>query len=282
MLEQKTNRKVIYLSIAILPLVFATLMIASASSPKQGSIVEMRKTPIFIFTPVFATISPGSECKVAQPSGFSVSGYKFKDTDDDGIWDSGEPGLAGWTIELHDSAGNTHTTTTDSDGFYQFLLTPSIASGIARIGEVQQAGWEQTYPIGRGGNPSNHYIVINPCNSYPNNNFGNHRTTPNTLPQVSCTTYLEQSYPDVPGHPNCKHYSVTFTSSDSDGVIVSAVLLGTVTVGDVSPLVGVPIFTYDAGTWEPSCPGQAHSSYSFSFSVTDDEGGSATATCSVP
>lgn len=75
---------------------------------------------------------------------------------------------------------------------------------------------------------------------------------------------------------------VTFTSSDSDGVIVSAVLLGTVTVGDVSPLVGVPIFTYDAGTWEPSCPGQAHSSYSFSFSVTDDEGGSATATCSVP
>jgi uncharacterized repeat protein (TIGR01451 family) len=72
-----------------------------------------------------------------------VNGMKFNDLNGNGVQDSGEPGLAGWTIKVTDSNGNIQTTTTDLVGNYSFTVP---APGSYTISEVQQAGWTQTSP----------------------------------------------------------------------------------------------------------------------------------------
>ena len=47
-----------------------------------------------------------------------ISGYKWEDTDGDGIWDAGELGLVDWTINLGGDA--TDSATTNSSGYYEF------------------------------------------------------------------------------------------------------------------------------------------------------------------
>jgi hypothetical protein len=82
----------------------------------------------------------------ALPS--SIQGQKWNDLDGDGAKDAGEPGLAGWTIFIDQNANRVldageRSTATDADGNYSFTdLTP----GEYIVGEVQQAGWEQTAP----------------------------------------------------------------------------------------------------------------------------------------
>ena len=85
-----------------------------------------------------------------------ISGMKFNDLDGDGVKDTGEPGLQGWTIQLcADSACNTvlATTTTDASGNYSFSVTPDAdKSDVENDGyyvrEVNQSGWTQTAPAG--------------------------------------------------------------------------------------------------------------------------------------
>ncbi len=79
-----------------------------------------------------------------------IAGAKFHDQDGDGVRDSQEPGLAGWTIYLdlnHDGAwqDNEPATTTSKDGSYLFAgLEPDIYT----VREVQRFGWAQTAPAG--------------------------------------------------------------------------------------------------------------------------------------
>jgi hypothetical protein len=77
-----------------------------------------------------------------------ICGYKFNDLNGDGIWDSGEPGLPGWTITLTgtDSLNRSLnlSTTTNVDGRYCFEgLWASDSAGYT-IAEVLQADWSQT------------------------------------------------------------------------------------------------------------------------------------------
>jgi 5-hydroxyisourate hydrolase-like protein (transthyretin family) len=54
----------------------------------------------------------------------SLNGFVYQDTDDDGIKDADEAGIPGTTVRLTNGT-TTLTTTTDGNGFYQFLtLTP--------------------------------------------------------------------------------------------------------------------------------------------------------------
>ncbi|MDY6939453.1 MAG: SdrD B-like domain-containing protein [Cyanobacteriota bacterium] len=77
-----------------------------------------------------------------------IVGNKFEDLNGDGIWDSNESGLSGWTVFL-DANGNRQldageqSTTTDANGEYVFN---NLDPGTYTVAEVLPAGWEQTAP----------------------------------------------------------------------------------------------------------------------------------------
>jgi Ca2+-binding RTX toxin-like protein len=78
-----------------------------------------------------------------------IQGQKWQDLDGDGIKDTGETGLQGWTIYL-DSNTNGQldegeiSVITDENGNYSFT---DLRPGIYTVAEVMQSGWRQTYPL---------------------------------------------------------------------------------------------------------------------------------------
>ncbi|HUM69035.1 MAG TPA: SdrD B-like domain-containing protein, partial [Chloroflexota bacterium] len=82
-----------------------------------------------------------------------------------GQWDSGEPGLPDWVIEL-EGVTTTLTTTTNASGHYWFM---GITTGTYTITEQLQPGWTQTYP------PSGDWVVSYvPSQAIENLDFGNY------------------------------------------------------------------------------------------------------------
>lgn len=69
---------------------------------------------------------------------FRVSGSKVNDLNGNGVWDSGEPTLSGWTIQLWRNGALDATTTTGSDGSFSFTVTQP---GSYEVREVTQSGW---------------------------------------------------------------------------------------------------------------------------------------------
>ncbi|MDD4447611.1 MAG: SdrD B-like domain-containing protein, partial [Methanothrix sp.] len=102
-------------------------------------------------------------------SGFS--GMKFEDLDGNGARDEGEPGLAGWTINLKSGDTIVATTTTGPDGAYAFT---EIAPGTYTVEEVAQSSWSQSYPA----SPGSHTVTLVSGVAGPNDiDFGNMRAT---------------------------------------------------------------------------------------------------------
>jgi concanavalin A-like lectin/glucanase superfamily protein/SdrD B-like protein/flagellar hook capping protein FlgD len=99
---------------------------------------------------------------VCCPSG-NLGGGKFLDLNHNGVWDSGEPGLSGWTIQL---AGPVNaTTTTNASGAWSFTGLPA---GTYTVTEVGQPNWINTAP------PGGSYTVALPAGgNIANLNFGN-------------------------------------------------------------------------------------------------------------
>ncbi|MDD2837004.1 MAG: SdrD B-like domain-containing protein, partial [Methanothrix sp.] len=73
------------------------------------------------------------------------SGMKFEDSNANGLKDSGEPGLEGWTIKLMKEGTEVASTKTGTDGTYSF---DGVAPGSYTVEEVPQEGWIQTSPAG--------------------------------------------------------------------------------------------------------------------------------------
>jgi protocatechuate 3,4-dioxygenase beta subunit len=98
-------------------------------------------------------------------TGGAISGLKFQDSNGDGVQNSSESGLAGWTIQLDKDANGTvdATTVTGAGGAYSFT---NLTAGTYRIREVGQIGWIQTTV-----NPGD-VTVVSGTNS-TGNNFGN-------------------------------------------------------------------------------------------------------------
>src|SRR5574341_821364 len=77
-----------------------------------------------------------------------IRGVKFNDLDGDGVRETGDLGLPGWTIFLDADldgvldAGETQTVT-DATGAYSFV---DLAPGTYRVAEALQAGWTATAP----------------------------------------------------------------------------------------------------------------------------------------
>ena len=95
-----------------------------------GSATPITAVPSVISGVVLTT--PGASSTANNfgeiPTSSSIAGRVFADTDNDGLFDTGESGLAGITIELTgtDLAGQTvtRTTTTAADGTYSFTSLP--------------------------------------------------------------------------------------------------------------------------------------------------------------
>jgi hypothetical protein len=85
--------------------------------------------------------------KQQQPGTGSISGTKFNDLNGNGARDSGEPGMAGVTIQAKPSSGPTLTTATDSSGNFSFS---NIAAGTYVLSEVVPSGFVQTAPPSPG------------------------------------------------------------------------------------------------------------------------------------
>ena len=150
-----------------------------------------------------------------------ISGLKFNDLNGNGTKDTGEPGLAGWTIVLdsdsNPSNGNLGTvqtangTTDDLDGngvidpvgFYYFSVTPdaikaTTANDPYYVYEVNQAGWTQTTTT-----PGS--ILITAADPTETNvNFGNQQQQPS----ISLTK--DAVFSDVSGIPSVGD-TITYT-----------------------------------------------------------------------
>lgn len=119
-------------------------------------------------------VAPGT------PAGGTLTGAKWNDLNANGAHDPGEPGLAGWTLQLVDAAGNVFATAvTDANGHYTF---PSVPPGTYTVVEVQQAGWSQTAP------PGGSYTVTVDGQTIDGLSFGNFQKSCALLekPKVSC------------------------------------------------------------------------------------------------
>ena len=77
----------------------------------------------------------------------SISGVKFNDANGNGVRDTGEPGLAGVSIQLKTPSGQTLLATTDSTGAFSFT---GLAAGAYVLSEVVPAGYTQTAPPSPG------------------------------------------------------------------------------------------------------------------------------------
>lgn len=74
----------------------------------------------------------------------SISGCKWRDTDGNGVKDTGETELlADWEIKLDGPVSLTQKT--DASGCYQFS---GLEPGDYTLSETQKTGWTQTYPTG--------------------------------------------------------------------------------------------------------------------------------------
>ncbi|HUS90309.1 MAG TPA: proprotein convertase P-domain-containing protein, partial [Phycisphaerae bacterium] len=82
-----------------------------------------------------------------------IRGSKWQDLDLDGLWDAGEPPLAGWKIYVDANRDGEWTDgepfdITDQDGNYEI---DGLLPGEHIVAEVPQAGWTQSFP---GGSPA--------------------------------------------------------------------------------------------------------------------------------
>ncbi|OAI41579.1 hypothetical protein AYO38_00675 [bacterium SCGC AG-212-C10] len=99
------------------------------------------------------TSAPGGGTSAAQTftitpptsGGGTISGKKFNDLDGDGQpAEAGEPGVAGFTIQvLNSDGGVVAQQTTDAQGAYEFT---GLGAGNYTVAESGKGGWRQTFP----------------------------------------------------------------------------------------------------------------------------------------
>ncbi|MGZ3383732.1 MAG: SdrD B-like domain-containing protein [Isosphaeraceae bacterium] len=75
----------------------------------------------------------------------SVSGNVYNDLNGNGLHDSGEPGLQGWTVQLENSSGTVIASVlSDVNGNYTFT---GVGGGTYEVAAVVQTNWVQTQPL---------------------------------------------------------------------------------------------------------------------------------------
>ena len=165
--------------------------------------------------PVAAPNTVGANYNFGEVQGASLSGNVIRDTDRDGIRDSGEPGIGGVTITLCRTAGVpcapadvVATTTTGTDGSYSFVDVPAGSYFI-----------QETQPATLGSSPG--YPNVIPV-TMTNTNITNQNFL--DMPaQLSGTVYRDNNNDGQRnnGEPGIGGVTVTLTGTDADGRPVS-------------------------------------------------------------
>ena len=112
----------------------------------------------------------------AQALPGEIRGQKFHDLNGDGIKDPLEPGLSGWQIYIDANnnqqfdSGTETVVVTDSNGSFVFPNLPGGKTYI--IAEVQQSGWDQSFPITNNGR---HIVDLGGGETFTSADFGNGR-----------------------------------------------------------------------------------------------------------
>jgi len=172
--------------------------------PGNYEIKELARQGWYATTPTVRSVHiPGSSSNqdfgnklATQPSKGSIFGLKFNDLNGNGLKDSGEIGLSGWTIELKNATtlAVISTTNTASDGSYSFLnITPANYV----VSEVSKPGWTQTKPpAGPGGQVYSFALAAG--ENKQGIDFGNRN---NNLPPTNPTLVSNLASPRMAGTP---------------------------------------------------------------------------------
>lgn len=162
--------------------------------------------------------------------GSSISGQKFYDANQNGIFDPNETVLAGWTIEATDGT-NVWTAVTDVNGYYYFMGLPP---GTYTITEVQQPNFIQTAPVG-----GSHVVTVGLAQGVSGLDFGNYREIkePNQPPIVECPEDLIIDC--VNGGTNVT-LTANFSDADGDPLTYSWFINGSLYTSGGIPAGGPP------------------------------------------
>jgi hypothetical protein len=141
----------------------------------------------------------------------SKSGYKWHDEDRDGVWDDDELGLGGWVIELWDASGYLGETTTDAEGYYEFV---NLEPGDYVVCEQLPGTWGQTFPDsnyyacpeGYGLAPWGYAFTLESGEHEQTNNFGNYQHFLGFTPG-----FWKNHGPDAPSGNNAWRFLPTIT-----------------------------------------------------------------------
>ncbi|MDI6898430.1 MAG: PKD domain-containing protein [Methanolinea sp.] len=127
---------------------------------------------------------------MTSPSCGFISGTKYNDLNGNGNRDPGEPGLAGWTIQIFRKSGNDWTYVTSgitaADGTYTVTGLQYQPAEQYLVKEILQPGWIRTQPATED---YYNFIVLNPPHCYETGvNFGNRQVLPPTADFTAAPT----------------------------------------------------------------------------------------------
>ena len=101
----------------------------------------------------------------------SVSGFVFEDLNANGAFESTEPKLPNWQVQVtQQGTGTTQTVTSDNLGNY---YAAGLCDGSHQVKQVAQTGWRQTLPTDVNG----HVITVTNANAVIDKNFGQTKAT---------------------------------------------------------------------------------------------------------
>jgi hypothetical protein len=134
----------------------------------QNGWIQTAPAGVGTFTVTVTAGSVASGLDFGNSKFVTVTGTVYNDLNGDGIHESNEPGLSGWTVNLENSQGTVLASkVTNASGSYSFS---AVVGGSYQIAEVVPAGWVQTQPL----YPTSYSFTTQSGQNVSAENFGDH------------------------------------------------------------------------------------------------------------